>query len=88
MKSLKEMEGELIVLRLALVGDDFMQVRLHKVEDFGIWIETQVMTDMLLSSVGAPASQKTPVFFLPWNAVLAIVGWEPGTSLNRAAFGV
>jgi hypothetical protein len=91
MKSLKDFEGETILLFSPLLGDtpnDLHRVKLHLVEDAGIWIESQKMIESLLRMANRPSAPKTLVYFLPWHGVTAILSSIDEVSLSEKAFGI
>ena len=74
MKSLKELEGTTVaMLSPTLHVTAFQRVKLHKVEDAGVWIESQTVTERILKGLGASMSPKTGIFFLPWTSVTMIM---------------
>lgn len=59
MLDIKSLEGTMISgLFRPLDGTLLQQVKLHRVEQYGIWIESQAVTEKLLSRAGVPSSQK------------------------------
>ena len=76
MKSLKELQGTSIALLApaALHSEEMQKVVRHLVEDAGIWIESQTLTDRILKTVRTTMAPKTVIFFLPWSQVIFIVG--------------
>jgi hypothetical protein len=68
--------------------DHYQQVRLMGVEPGGIWIECQTLIDRLYSSIGEAASERTPVFFVPYQQILFATAPRDGMALNESAFGV
>jgi hypothetical protein len=74
MKSLKELEGTTIVLLSPFFhATQLQRVMLHKVEDYGVWIESQMLTDKMLGVSKAKMAPKTPVFFLPWHHISVVM---------------
>ena len=89
MKSLKEMEGSIIKAILPGLDKTKLQlVRLHRVEDGGIWIESEEMTSLMFQAVNLSASSQTPIFFVPWHGVTLILSETEGVSLSASSFGV
>lgn len=75
MKTLSDMVGERIAVLIPQLHPTIWKfVRLHAVEPGGIWIESQEVTDALLSSFGATMSPKTLVFFFPYHQILSAMG--------------
>lgn len=72
MYDLKALEGELIAGRFYPIDPTTtQQVRLHKVEPYGIWIESQYITEKMLALANRTSAGQTPVIFLPWCQI----GW-------------
>jgi hypothetical protein len=44
-------------------------VKIHGVEQGGIWVANQELTDIILKLVHATVSETTPVFFVPFSAI-------------------
>jgi hypothetical protein len=89
MLDMKSLEGTMITgLFRPLDGTLLQQVKLHRVEQYGVWIESQAVTEKLLSRAGVPSSQKTGVLFLPWSEVILILGSVDAPALSETAFGL
>jgi hypothetical protein len=85
MLDIKLLEGTVIAGRFRPIdGTPLQRVKLHKVEQYGIWIESQAVTDQILANAGANASPKTGVLFLPWSEVIVILGSIEAPSLSEA----
>ena len=72
-RSLKDYEGCEILARIPQLNTEpggLSMVLLHKVEDAGIWIESQKLTDCMLDIRGAAMVDRTPIIFFPWAQVL------------------
>lgn len=63
-------------------------LKLHAVEDAGIWVENQKLTNQILSVAGVSASPKTAIFFLPWQQIVTIVGSLDVPGLSEKQLGV
>jgi hypothetical protein len=86
MQTLKELEGtQISLLAPFLHVTKFHKVKLHLVEDSGIWIESQDVTETLLDKFSTSMSPKTAVFFIPWSGVTTIMGSLDVPSISRAA---
>jgi hypothetical protein len=92
MPKLKDFEGQpvtLIFLNPSHPGGlQQEKVTLLNVEDAGIWIENQDLTNQVLDKMNLPATNKRAAFFYPYAALHAIFVSVPGTSLSEKAFGV
>jgi hypothetical protein len=86
---LKSLEGSVITglfypLNLTLL----VKVKLHRVEPYGLWIESQELTDKLLATRGAASSSKTGVLFIPWSQIAVIVDSLDEPALSEKSFGL
>lgn len=68
--------------------DHYQQVKLIGVETSGVWIECQTLIDQMYSAVGIAASERTPIFFVPYQQILFATVPRDGMALNESAFGV
>jgi hypothetical protein len=84
--TLKRLEGEQVLAMIPFLNSERMDlITLRRVEQHGIWIEHQPSLEKFLNLAGASASPKTPVFFVPWCAVTAILGsWNVPALSNKA----
>ena len=83
------MIGKFIVTRIpALDRENMVLVRLHKVEESGIWIESQSFNETMLQKFGMAASATTLVLFIPFSGIEFIVSSVSSISLSEAAFGL
>ena len=61
MQSLKEREGTQIVALFPFIHKTTLQtVTLHRVEESGIWVESQTLTDAVLGVLGEATGSSTP----------------------------
>lgn len=60
----------------------FEQVILHGVEAGGIWIETKGINETFLEKMGDQMYDATPVVFLPYKAIDAILSGVPKTLIS------
>lgn len=63
-------------------------VRLLKVEESGIWVESQNFNETMLQKFGMAASATTLVLFVPFSAIEFIVSSVNSTVLSETAFGI
>ena len=69
-RSRKEREGELIAAFIPDISKTVIQqVRLHRVEDAGLWLESQVVTNSSLAALNVQSARKTVVYFFPWHKI-------------------
>ncbi len=81
--------GQTLVMLIPFIEPDhYQQVKLLGVEAGGIWIESQTLIDQVYSAIGAAASERTPVFFVPYQHIQFATVSRDGTALNESAFGV
>jgi hypothetical protein len=84
--TLKLLEGQLILGYFhSLEPTRITQVRLHRVEQYGIWIESQGHIDKLLELHGLTMSEQTLVMFVPWSGVRLIFASTPTPSVSESA---
>jgi hypothetical protein len=89
MPDLKSLEGQLITAIVHVLDPRIaQQVKLHKVEPYGVWLESQKYTNTILSKAGVSSAPRTFVFFVPWSGVVAIFGSEDEVSLSEKGFGL
>jgi hypothetical protein len=89
MRSLANMIGEVIVVRIPLLDTDGMiLVKLHGIEAQGIWIESQEFTNQLMEKFRFVSSRTTPLVFVPFDKVDFIIGSLDSLSLSEPAFGL
>lgn len=89
MPDLNSMVGEIIVALVPIFHKTkFQQLKLHGVEDAGVWVENQAINDLLLAQVGVSTSPKTLIVFLPWHQISFVLGSYDAPSLSEKGFGV
>jgi hypothetical protein len=89
MRSLANMIGEVILVRIPLLDTDGMiLVKLHGIEAQGIWIESQEFTNQLMEKFRFVSSRTTPLVFVPFDKVDFIIGSLDSLSLSESAFGL
>lgn len=73
MPELKDMIGQVITAHIPyLHRTQWQQVKLHGVENGGVWIESQKFMSDFLTHLGATMSPKTMIFFLPFTQITFI----------------
>ena len=88
MRSLKSMIGEVLVARIpALDRQSMVIVKLLKVENTGIWIESQAFTERMLARFRAVASPNTLVLFIPFEQIEFIVNSADIPCFSEKALG-
>ncbi len=88
MKNLHELIGEEILAKVPLIHrGQYQTLRLHGVEEGGIWIESEVLTQLALS-MSKKAAAGTPIFFLPFHQIQFLMQMTEKLALSEKAFGV
>jgi len=91
MKKLEDMIGETIGAIVPTLHDHervIQRLVLHGVEPYGIWVESQTITDMGLELVGLQSAPKTMIVLLPWDKILMIFSSLDVPSLSEKRFGI
>jgi hypothetical protein len=89
MRSLASMVGEVIIVRIPLLDAEGMTlVKLHGIEDHGIWIESQDFTTDLMERFHFSSSRTTPLVFVPFAKIDFIIASIDSLSLSEPAFGL
>jgi hypothetical protein len=89
MPELQKMIGQTIVASVPAIGGVKLQkLKLHGVESGGLWVESQTVTNALLTRVGVSAAPKTMIFFLPFHQISFLIESLNVPSLSEKAFGV
>jgi len=89
MPELKSKIGQQIILVTPFLHPTkFQKVILHGVEDGGIWIESQSLTNQLLEKFSVAASPRTAIFFLPWHQVSLVMDSLDVPALSEKGLGV
>jgi len=89
MRSLANMVGEVIIVRIPLLDAEGMSlVKLHGIEAQGIWIESQDFTNLLMERFHFSSSRTTPLVFVPFDKVDFIIVALDSLSLSEPAFGL
>jgi hypothetical protein len=84
--TLKALEGDLIRGIFKPLREQITEVRLHRVESFGIWIESQKFMDEVLRLHGKTSAPETIVIFLPWTEVKLILAGVDIPVISETAF--
>jgi len=88
-KSLAEMIGDLIVARIPVLDEDNkILVRLHKVEQSGIWVESHVFNESMLEEYEMPISVTSLLLFIPFSGIDYILSSIQTIALSETAFGL
>jgi hypothetical protein len=84
---LSEFVGQQIIITARQLGG-LQQVKLLGVEAGGVWIDSQEITNQLLTHFKVATAPNTFVFFLPYVQIEMISIPLPTVGLNEKAFGV
>ena len=89
MKTLHELIGEEIIAYIPMIDPIiFQSVRLYGVENGGVWIESQALTQTMLKAVKQSSSSKTPLFFVPFHEIKFLIQGTEKLALSEKAFGL
>lgn len=81
--------GQTLLMLIPFIEENhYQQVKLMGVETGGVWIECQTLIDQMYSALDMAVSERTPVFFVPYQQILFATAWRDGMALNKSAFGV
>ena len=67
------MIGEIVIVRIPLLDDGLLLIKLLGVEASGIWIESQSFTDRLMEKFRCTSSRTTPIVFVPYDKLDFII---------------
>lgn len=76
-----------VVIPKILHETELCPVKLVGVDAGGIWIESQMFTNFILSGLGKATSSKTMILFVPYGLISYAVISKDELALNERAFG-
>ena len=82
------MVGEIVIVRIPLLDEGLLLVKLHGIEVQGIWIESQDLTNQLMDKFNCSSSRTTPLVFVPFDKLDFIIAAIDSLSLSEPAFGI
>lgn len=89
MRQLKTMVGEMIIVRIPILDPEEMSlVRLHGVDENGLWIESQTFTESMMKKYQIASSKTTPLIFVPFARIEFVLGSLRALALSESAFGL
>lgn len=89
MKHFREMIGEEVIGSIPMIDRERFQVLiLHGVDDGGLWVENNNLTQVVLSHLEQTSSSKTPVFFVPFHEIKFLIQSTEKLSLSEKALGL
>jgi hypothetical protein len=87
--SLHSMIGDEITVLVPMFHPTKLQkLKLHAVENAGIWVENQKIMSELLIKAGVTASPKSLIWFLPWHQIATIWGSLDVPGLSEKGLGL
>ena len=90
MPTLIDLIGKEILIRCLFIEEKHpVFVQLVSVEQGGIWVESQELTNKLFEGLGVQMSANSPVFFVPYAKIEWINHFVSGrAALSEKSFGV
>ena len=87
---IKSLEGTLIEAVIpSLFGDTGVQmVRLLRVEENGLWIESPSIMETAMADTSMTMSPKTAIFFVPWPQLSYIIASRDVPSVSESIMHV
>lgn len=87
--NLRELIGHQIHTVVPFIDENTITVfTLHAIEDAGLWVESQILDEIILSTFKVATAPKKLVIFLPWHAIRMIYGVHDAPSLSEKALGL
>jgi hypothetical protein len=81
--------GQEIVVLIKQISPTLLQkVTLLGVENGGIWVHSQELTNKMLSQLGHASAPTSMAFFYPYCEISFAMKNIPGIALNETAFGL
>ena len=90
---LRDMVGDVLVGHIPVLNEDFggqsyFQFKLIEVDDGGIWVECQKLTEFFLKQMNATSAPKSPVFFVPFSSIRFLTTAHEFPALSEGALGL
>jgi hypothetical protein len=80
--------GQTIVLLVPRFnGNTVVYCKLLGVEESGVWVESQTVTNMLLQALKAQTAPKSLVWFFPYHEISFAAASTDAPALNEKSFG-
>lgn len=80
--------GQVIVLLVPRFSSSIVYAKLLGVEDNGIWVESQAVTNAVLQALKVPTAPKSVLWFFPYHEISFAAVSTDGPSLNEKSFGL
>ena len=81
-------QGSSVWAMIPGVSKQLLELKLEGVEQGGIWIQSQKLTDDLLRAMVRPSLEGTLVVFVPYSAIQYAVVLGEGVSLSAEKLGL
>ena len=75
-------------IMIPALSTEWLEVTLEGVEEGGIWIQNQSVTDILLRAMDKPSLEGTPVVFVPYSGIRYAITLAEGMSLSTEKLGL
>ena len=69
LRACMEQGVHLTVYAPILKQDTMLELKLHGIEQGGIWVENQTLTDIMLDAAHETSLPSTPIFFVPYSSI-------------------
>lgn len=87
MKTLSQMVGEEIIASIPSMHQTVLQQpKLLAVEHSALWVESDKLTQTMLTALKVQAAPKTAIFFIPFHEIRFIMASADYPSLREGAF--
>ena len=80
MLDLRSKEDTMIAGIFPTIAETIVRVKLLRVEDYGIWIESEDFNGKALRSLGVTQAPNSMAVFLPWQQVRLVIDSLPPLS--------
>jgi len=86
---LSELVGTQILIRaIPLHETQSVTVKLISMDEGGIWVESQKVTEDMLEHFERSAASRTPIVFLPYAQIAWVMHFSDKVALSEKALGV
>lgn len=87
LQSIMEEDRPILALTTLKPGTP-LELKLHGIEQGGIWVENQELTDSVLSALNVATLPVRPIFFVPYASIVWAATLTEGQSLSAEKFGL
>ena len=81
-------QGSEIWARIPALSNEILKLKLEGIDQGGIWIQNQTLTDGILRAMNRASFEATPIIFVPYSAILYAVVLAEGASLSAEKLGL